>query len=61
MGEGVGKIGGNKFRFNNRKKGVKGSSTRKGKEIKLRSDSEGDSEWNPRMEAKTSRKKIKTS
>ena len=60
VGKGVGNIR-SKSRTSNRNKGMGGSSTRKGKETKLQSDSERDLEWNPRMEAWTSRKKCKRS
>ena len=61
VGEGVGKIRGNKSRTSNRNKGVGGMSTKKGKETMLRSDSEIDIGWEPWMEAQTSSKKRKTS
>ena len=61
MGKGGGRINGGKSKTINRNKGVGGSSTRKGKETKLQSDSERDSELESWMEAQTSRKIPKTS
>ena len=61
VGKGGGKISGGKSKTINRNKGVGGSSTRKGKETKLQSDSERDSELEAKMEARTNRKIPKTS
>ena len=61
VGKGGRKISGGKSITINRNKGVGGSSTRKGKETKLQSDSERDSESEAWMETQTSRKKRKTS
>ena len=61
VGKGGGKMNGGKSKTINRNKGVGGGSTRKGKETKLRLDSnryDGEEPW---MEARTSRKKCKTS
>ena len=61
VGKGGGKISGGKSKTINRNKGVGRSSMRKRKETKLQSDSERDSELEAWMEARTSRKKRKTS
>ena len=61
VGKGRGKISGGKSKTINRNKGVGGSCTRKGKETKLQSNSERDSELETWMEAQKSRKKQKTS